>query len=145
MQAEVQPVIQILGAQNTFVKPPVDTSQLVQEIRKGISAKSVDHIVQRFKLTHAELSSPLGVSESTIKRRHQREALSPAVSDRLVSVAGILASAKEILGDEDKASRWLHKPNRALGGDTPLSRLDTHIGFAQVREILQRIDHGLFA
>jgi uncharacterized protein (DUF2384 family) len=31
--------------------------------------------------------------------------------------------ATDTLGNREKAARWLHKPNRSLSGETPLSRL----------------------
>ncbi|SMF95784.1 Protein of unknown function [Methylomagnum ishizawai] len=48
-------------------------------------------------------------------------------SDRL---GRILAHAKRVLGARDKASEWLHRPNRALDGTTPLALLDTDNGAA---------------
>lgn len=43
------------------------------------------------------------------------------------------------------AHRWLRKPNRALGGRTPLSLLDTAPGAELVSDVLVRIEHGSFS
>jgi putative toxin-antitoxin system antitoxin component (TIGR02293 family) len=50
-----------------------------------------------------------------------------------------------VLGSTDKAARWLHTENRALGGQTPLALLDTDLGTRQVEEVLGRIEHGVFS
>ena len=98
-----------------------------------------------FHLTSEDLVKPLGVSISTIKRRHQSTQLNPNISDRLFRVASIISQATETLGSQEKAKRWLQKPNRTLGGDTPLSRLDTSIGFLQVENVLLSIEHGIYS
>jgi uncharacterized protein (DUF2384 family) len=53
--------------------------------------------------------------------------------------------ASTILGGIKKARVWLVRENRALGGQTPLSLLDTEIGGRQVEETLFQLNHGIFA
>jgi putative toxin-antitoxin system antitoxin component (TIGR02293 family) len=47
------------------------------------------------------------------------------------------------LGSEEKAARWLRRPNRALGNQAPLDLMDSDIGTRQVEEVLGRIEHGI--
>ncbi len=145
MSAIINTLTETLGGKKVFHKAVHDENEIVQSIRLGLPIAAVDALMDRFSLTAEELVAPLGVSLSTIKRRHTQERLSAAVSDRLFRVAKIVALATETLGNQEKATRWLHKPNRSLSGDTPLSRLDTSIGFSQVEEILMRIEHGLLS
>jgi putative toxin-antitoxin system antitoxin component (TIGR02293 family) len=65
--------------------------------------------------------------------------------DRLNRFVRIATRAREVLGEEEKARQWLRTPNRALAGQTPLSRLDTNLGAREVEEILGRIEHGVFS
>ena len=58
---------------------------------------------------------------------------------------GIAARAVEVLGSEGKASRWLRRPNRALGGKPPVALLDTDLGTQQVEAVLGRIEHGVYS
>jgi putative toxin-antitoxin system antitoxin component (TIGR02293 family) len=60
-------------------------------------------------------------------------------------MAGVVALAKEILGTEEKASRWMNNPNRALGGQLPFDRLDTEPGVRSVEEVLHRIAYGMYS
>lgn len=53
--------------------------------------------------------------------------------------------AVKVFGDPAKAHRWLRKPKRSLGGETPLVHLATEAGAGAVEEMLHRIDHGLLA
>lgn len=68
-----------------------------------------------------------------------------AESDPMVRLVRILALARETLGDDDKATRWLEAPNRALEGDRPRDRLDTDAGFRSVVNILGRIAYGVYS
>ena len=46
------------------------------------------------------------------------------------------------IGDEDAATRWLKRPNRALGGRVPLELIDTEPGARAVENVLGRIAYG---
>jgi len=63
----------------------------------------------------------------------------------MVRYAKVLAQAQETLGSLDKARSWLGLENRALGGATPLSLLDTDIGAQAVRDVLGRIEYGVYS
>lgn len=41
------------------------------------------------------------------------------LEDSVVLERAAVATARMVLSNEEKARRWLHKPNRALSGDTP--------------------------
>ena len=45
----------------------------------------------------------------------------------------------------NKFQRWLKKPNYALGGYTPESLLDSTTGIQEVKNCLNRLEHGSFA
>ena len=53
-----------------------------------------------------------------------------------------IALAKHYFGDGPKATRWLRRPNRALGGSTPLELVDTELGARTVENVLGRIAYG---
>ena len=55
------------------------------------------------------------------------------------------AKAEDVLGTRGKATLWLESPNRALGGATPLSLLDTDIGTQAAEDALTRIEYGVFS
>src|ERR1039457_5921774 len=58
--------------------------------------------------------------------------LTPEQSDMVIRTARTLAKAIDILGDRDKAAHWLTAPNRALGGEIPITLLDTSAGAHEV-------------
>ena len=66
-------------------------------------------------------------------------------SNRTDDVASVIAFAEYVLGTSEKAERWMHKPNRAMGGAVPVELLDTQLGETRVRQILTRIEWGAYS
>lgn len=86
------------------------------------------------------------VPKRTLARRvAAREPLSVEETDKAVRLGRIDRLAAEVFGDPAKAHRWLRKPKRALGGETPLAYLATEAGARAVEEMLNQIDHGILA
>jgi len=50
--------------------------------------------------------------------------------------------AADVLGSEDSGTRWLMKPNAAVGNVPPLQMLDTEIGSREVENTLGHIKYG---
>ena len=141
----LETLTQVMGGDKVFPNRPMNEGDFARQIRTGLPVNAIDALMEQFNLTSEELVNPLGISIATIRRRHKQPHLTPPVSDRLYRVARIISIAADTLGSREKAARWLHKPNRALSGETPLSRLDTTIGYQQVEEVLFHIDQGLVA
>jgi putative toxin-antitoxin system antitoxin component (TIGR02293 family) len=112
-------------------------------VRRGLPFASLTATADRLHLGREEVSSLLMVPERTLSRRKKEERLQPDESDRLFRFARIAAETLDVLGDWDKASRWLRQPNRALGGEPPLHLLDTDAGTQRVEQLLGRIAHGV--
>jgi len=57
----------------------------------------------------------------------------------------IVILADRVFSDKDKAEAWLNRPNTSLSGQKPADLLKDELGAAIVREMLERIDSGIFA
>lgn len=68
--------------------------------------------------------------------------LDSGMTERLFRFARIVDEAIATFGDQNSAAAWLLDPNLALGGDSPLSMLDTQTGSDEVRRILVSIRYG---
>jgi len=93
-------------------------------------------------LTLKELATSLDLSPRSLQRRRAEGRLARYESDRLYRLARIVALAKRYLGEDQTAKRWLRRPNRALGGRTPLQLIDTEPGARAVENVLGRIAYG---
>lgn len=137
-------IIEVLGGPVTLRKLS-SPAQLRTSIREGLPFASLEAIIETYRLGRETLSGVLSIPLRTLTRRRVEQRLRPEESDRVVRLARILAQAVEVLGSKEKASTWLQRPNRALGGETPLSLLDTDLGTRQVEEVLGRIEQGVFS
>ena len=105
----------------------------------------MDSVIKAVHLSQAELGNTLGIPERTLARRKKEGVLSTEESAKLLRLARTLRRASEVFEDVAAALDWLKSPNRALGGVTPLSLLDTELGAENVLDVLGRIEHGVYS
>lgn len=136
-------VVDALGGAEVLEGKVHTFEQLRQSVRRGLPFQAFEAVTSNYRLPRPAVSRLMGTPERTLARRKRGARFQADESDRLVRVARLAALAEEVLGNRDKASRWLQKPSRALGGATPLEHLDTELGAVQVEQVLGRIGHGI--
>ena len=123
-----------------------DTSTVMREMRRGTSARIVPQVARRLGLSQERLLAYLRLPKSTMKGRVSKgQALASVEQDRMYRVSRVLNRAVEVLEDEDAARGWLKRENRSLGGDSPLSILDTEAGYELVLNTLSQIEYGVIS
>jgi putative toxin-antitoxin system antitoxin component (TIGR02293 family) len=142
MVNELQAVIEELGGKPALGRSLQTAADLRTAIRQGFPQSVVEEVMHAAGLTLKELATTLDLSARSLQRRRREGRLARYESDRLYRLARIIALAKHYLGDGPKATRWLRRPNRALGGSTPLELVDTELGARTVENILGRIAYG---
>jgi putative toxin-antitoxin system antitoxin component (TIGR02293 family) len=138
-------VVEALGGRRILGRKIDSLEELRDRLREGLPYGSLEAVASKFGIARDEISAALHLPARTIARRKKAARLPADESDRLFRLARIAAEAARVLGSEEKAARWLHEGNRALGGEIPLALLDTEIGARRVEEILGRIEHGVFS
>lgn len=143
---ETAAIAEFLGGPKVLgetIRKPNDLARLV---RKGLPANSVIALAEKLTVSNASLTRQLGIPRRTMTRRLSKKTrLTAAESDRTVRLARVFAHAVEMIGDEEKAVKWLGTPNRALGGVRPLDELDTDPGARGVEDLLGRIAYGVYS
>mgnify|MGYP002401874022 CR=1 FL=1 len=142
MVNELHAVVEELGGEPVLGRSLRTTTDLEAAIREGFPQTVVEEVMRGAGLTLKELAASLDLSARSLQRRRREGRLARYESDRLYRLARIVALAKHYLGDEEAAIRWLRRPNRALGGRTPLELVDTELGARTVENILGRIAYG---
>ncbi len=142
MVNELQAVVRELGGHHTLGRTLSNDRDLRDAIRQGFPHKVVEELMQASGLTLKELADALDLSARSLQRRRGTGRLARFESDRLYRLARIMALARESLGEDDVARRWLKRPNRALGGLPPVAAIDTEMGARQVENVLGRIACG---
>lgn len=142
MADELQAVVAELGGEGVLGRALRTESDLRSAIREGFPQKVVGSVMNSAGLTLRELSATLDLSPRSLQRRRHQGRLARHESDRVYRLARIVALAKQYIGDDEAAGRWLKRPNRALGGNTPLELIDTELGARAVENVLGRIAYG---
>jgi putative toxin-antitoxin system antitoxin component (TIGR02293 family) len=89
------------------------------------------------------VADALAIPERTMHRLKQAAVVPAGIADKVARTHDVLDRAAEVLGSRPAARAWLTRPTPALGDKTPLSLLDTSLGWAEVKQVLGRIEHGV--
>ncbi len=82
----------------------------------------------------------------TLSRRISNgESLTLQENDSALRVVRVMELAEKVLGERERAQRWLRKPNRAIGDVVPLDLLESESGAVLIEQALHQIDHGIYA
>lgn len=121
-----------------------DTSEVIEEMRRGTPAKVIPELAGRLGMTQDSLFLHLRLP---VQRLHERicahALLSATEQDRIYRTHRVWKRALEVFDDENDARRWINRDNRSLGGESPLALLDTEVGYELVIDTLGRIEYGI--
>jgi len=121
-----------------------NTSEKIRDMRSGTPASVIAALASRFGMSQDGLFEVLRLPRSTMKGRiSKNEVLSASEQDRMYRADRVWVRAVEVLEDEDAARAWIRRHNRSLGGEPPLSLLDTEVGYELVLDTLGRIEYGV--
>jgi len=142
----VHTITEALGGKKILKRAVASSAELISITREGLPAGILPNLATELSIDRASVARVVGISGRTLSRRiASNSRLSAEESDRTVRLARVLALAKDTLGDNDKASRWLKTPNRVLEDHTPFELLDTDAGVQSVETVLGRIAYGVYS
>lgn len=141
-------VAEMLGGKRILRRTVTSDLELASAVSAGLPSGSLDHVLGELEghiSRNEDVYRIVGSARTLQRKRSSRALLSPSESDRLARFARIVVRAEEVLGNREKALRWISRPNRALGGTCPLVILDSDAGTLAVERVLGRIEHGVFS
>lgn len=138
-------ILPILGAKNRINGRPSSRGfEAAQRLRRGLPISAAQKAMAYFDLQADEVATLLGISRRALARRGPtKRRLTPAQSDRLYRFVRIGVLVEEVFANRQDATRWLRRPERALGRVAPIELLDTDAGAQEVEKLLARIEHGI--
>ena len=119
-------------------------ADVIEKLREGFPTGAIRRVETQLDLSHATLATLLDLPIRSFARRIKEPKLSRHMSEVLYRIARIYQRAVATLDDDEKAVRWLQKPNRSLGNVVPFDILDTEVGARQVEDALGRIAYGVY-
>ena len=113
------------------VAPLAEVLEELKELRRhgGPGSEALSKAEQRLRAFSGEMGSAIG--------RPKAEAL--------IRLLDISTLATRVFGNAERAEAWLTRPNASLSNQRPLDLAKDELGASVVREMLEQIDHGIFA
>ncbi len=138
-------LIDVLGKK--YVKAKVESPyDFIHIASRGVNANVVKNFRIYFNLTRNSTAHMLNVSEPTLYRwAKANKKLERNFSIKLFEVADLFLYGSEVFGNKQSFFKWLNLPNTALGGMEPQELVEIPGGVSKVKDILGRIEHGVYS
>ena len=117
----------------------------MERLSVGISKKELETLKTRTELDYEKLAKLLSVTRATLINKPSSEKFNSALSERILGLADIYSYGYDVFEDEYKFNQWMFKQNRALGGKTPYEVCNNQFGREEVKNIIGRIDYGVYS
>lgn len=117
----------------------------IRKVRQGMTRQDLEQVKDSFGLDYETLAKILSVAKATLFNKKGTATFSASLSEKIFAMADLYSYGLSVFGEKDKLNRWMEKENRALGYVRPLELLDTLIGIDEVKNILGRIEHGVYS
>ena len=138
-------LIEILGKKQlkSKVESPFDFIQIAS---KGVSADVIQNFRIHFNLSRDLMASMLNISTPTLYRwTRSNKNLDRNFSIKLFEITDLFLYGSEVFGNDSNFFKWLNLPNTALGGMEPIDLIEMPGGVSKVKDIIGRIEHGVYS
>lgn len=113
---------------------------------KGLNSDAIIHFNDYFNLSKNYTANLLNLSEPTLYRLlKSKNDLKRNNSVQLLEIADLFLYGIEVFGNNDNFFKWLQLPNTSLGGIEPQELIEIPGGISKVRDVLGRIEHGVYS
>ena len=122
-----------------------DVHALVGQVRNGFPFRALERFLRTSGFSLESVARVVEIPARTLARRKASGKLTKPESERLLRLSLVFEKTVNLFeGDANAARAWLTRSNKALGGETPLSAVETEIGAREVEDLIGRLEHGVF-
>jgi putative toxin-antitoxin system antitoxin component (TIGR02293 family) len=137
-------IVSVLGGSAQVGRAIHSDIDLIEVTRKGLPKSVVATISAILGISMEKMSSLIHVSLRTIQRKDDSELLNVYSTEQILEIAEVVSRGIEVLGTIEAFTKWLHQDIRALNYAKPLDFLDTSFGANLIKDILGRIEQGVY-
>lgn len=136
---------EVLGKNN--VKGRLDSPfDFILIATRGMSVNAIKHFSDYFDLSKHFTASILNLSEPTLYRLlKSNDNLKRNYSVQLFEVTDLFLYGIEVFENRENFFKWLRLPNTSLGGIEPQDLIEIPGGVSKVRDLIGRIEHGVYS
>jgi len=138
-------LVKILGKK--FIRQKIESPfDYITIASKGLNAHIIRNFSTHFKIPRDTMADFLNVSEPTVYRWiRDNKKLDRNLSIQLFELTDLFLYGIGVFESKDNFFKWLELPNTALGGLEPKELLEMPGGIAKVKNILGRIEYGVYS
>lgn len=114
-------------------------------VRDGVSKNDLELLKRKTALDYTMLAKALSVTRATLINKKKNEKFNAGLSEKILGMADLYSYGFEVFEDEDRFNQWMSKPNKALGGQAPYDLIDNQFGREEVKNLIGRIDYGVYS
>lgn len=112
----------------------------------GLNANVIKNFRTHFNFSIDTTAQLLNVSEPTLYRwTKDNKVLDSYLSVKLLELVELFLFGIGVFENERNFFSWFELPNRALGGMEPKKLAEFPNGISKVRELIGRIEHGVYS
>lgn len=139
-------VTELLGGVKSIGKKINNILEFLSLTESGLPISVLKNLQGRMKFTNKDMGRALEISESTLQRRlRDGKKLDKRESENTIQLASLWARGLEVFEDENDFRTWLELKNTALGNLKPIELLHSAIGREEIKEVLNRIEWGIYS
>lgn len=133
--------------QNASQKPEshLTAYEKMHIVKDGVSKKDLELLKSKTDLDYTMLAKALSVTRATLINKKRSEKFNVNLSERIVGLADLYSYGYEVFENEERFNDWMARPNKALNGEAPYDLIDNQFGREEVRNLIGRIDYGIYS
>ncbi|MCU7548551.1 DUF2384 domain-containing protein [Chitinophagaceae bacterium LB-8] len=121
------------------------TFEKIDLVDHGIPKKDLERLKEVADLDYDQLAKVLSVTRATLINKKGEDRFNTTLSEKILSLADIYSYGYEVFEDDQRFNEWIFHPNKALGGQAPYDLLDTQFGREEIKNLIGRIDYGVYS
>lgn len=114
-------------------------------LKVGLSKSNLEKFKQKAALDYDKLAQALAVTRATLINNNGTEKYSSTVTERILALTDLYSYGYKVFGEESKFNDWMFKPNKAIGDKPPFDIVDNQFGREEIKNILGRIEFGVYS
>jgi putative toxin-antitoxin system antitoxin component (TIGR02293 family) len=124
----------------------METPAILALLGAGLSWAQLAGFLRDSGVSPAEIAAFLDLPERTFARRRSSGRFGKAETEKLIRLMEIYDSALDLFGGDAAATHfWLTSSVRGLNNARPIDYAQSDFGAREVRNLLGRIEHGVFS
>lgn len=114
-------------------------------VKDGVSKKDLELLKNKTDMDYTMLAKALSVTRATLINKKKGQKFGTGLSEKILGMADLYSYGFEVFEDEARFNQWMSRPNKALGGQSPFDLIDNQFGREEVKNLIGRIDYGIYS